>query len=131
MATQTTKIEQEIRRADDDFETSFARGDAAGMASLYTGDGMLLPTGSDFITGTQAIQQYWQGAMDMGVKQAKLDIVEVEQQGDTATEVGKYTLRGEGGQVIDQGKYIVLWRQQNGQWKLHRDIWNSSMSQPS
>lgn len=83
------------------------------MANLYTEDGMLLPTGSDFV---------------MGIRQAKLEIVEVEHHGDTAIEVGQYTLSGEGNQVMDQGKYIVIWKQQNGQWKLHRDIWNSSVN---
>lgn len=128
MTTQTADIHSKIRKADDNFESTFAKGDAAGMANLYTDDGMLLPTGSDFIRGRQAIQQLWQGAMDMGIKQAKLEIVEVEHYGDTAIEVGQYTLSGEGSQVMDQGKYIVIWKQQNGQWKLHRDIWNSSMN---
>jgi len=30
--------------------------------------------------------------MDMGIKNAKLDIVEVEQHGDTAIDMGQYTL---------------------------------------
>jgi ketosteroid isomerase-like protein len=28
---------------------------------------------------------------------------------------------------VDQGKYIVIWKQDGGQWKLHRDIFNSSL----
>ena len=28
---------------------------------------------------------------------------------------------------MDSGKFIVIWKQEGGQWKLHRDIWNSSM----
>jgi ketosteroid isomerase-like protein len=64
--------------------------------------------------------------MDMGVKEAKLDIVEVEGQGDAVIEVGRYRLSGAGGEMMDQGKYIVIWKQDEGRWKLHRDIWNSS-----
>jgi len=52
---------------------------------------------------------------------------EVEDHGDTAIEVGKYTLKGEEGQVLDTGKYTVIWKQEEGQWKLHRDIFNSSV----
>jgi hypothetical protein len=29
--------------------------------------------------------------------------------------------------VLDQGKYIVIWKREKGQWKLHRDIFNSSV----
>ena len=65
--------------------------------------------------------------MDMGFKTATLEIVEAEGHGDTAIEVSKYTLQGEGGQVLDEGKYIIIWKQEDGQWKLHRDIFNSSL----
>jgi hypothetical protein len=37
-----------------------------------------------------------------------------------------YRLQGAGGQVLDMGKYVVIWKQEAGQGKLHRDIWNSS-----
>jgi hypothetical protein len=45
--------------------------------------------------------------------------------------MGQYTLRGAGGagDLIDRGKYIVIWKLIQGEWKLHRDIWNSSLSQ--
>ena len=29
------------------------------------------------------------------------------------------------GKEIDKGKYIVLWKMEDGKWKLHRDIFNS------
>ncbi|KPK04105.1 MAG: hypothetical protein AMJ56_18035 [Anaerolineae bacterium SG8_19] len=109
---------------------NFNRGDAAGMADLYTDDGQVLPPNSDFVIGKEAIQAFWQALMDMGIKEAKLDIVEVEEQDDLAVEVSKYTLQGEEGQVLDQGKYIVIWKREDGQWKLHRDIFNSSLPAP-
>ena len=66
--------------------------------------------------------------MDRGKKTVRLEIVEAEGHGDTAIEIGKYTLSWEGGNVLDRGKYVVIWKQESGQWKLHRDIWNSSLS---
>jgi uncharacterized protein (TIGR02246 family) len=129
MTTQTMNIHAVIRTAADSFESTFKRGDAAGMADLYSANGMLLPTGSDFVKGKQAIEAFWQGAMDMGIKNAKLDIVEVEQHGDTAIDMGQYTLSNADGQVMDTGKYVVIWKHEDGTWKLHRDIWNSSLAQ--
>lgn len=126
MATQTTTIRTDIRAANDRFESTFGRGDSTGMAALYTDNGMLLPTGSEFIAGKPSIAQFWQGAMDMGIANAKLETVELEQHGDTAIEVGKYTLSSADGQVMDRGKYVVIWKHTDGGWKLHRDIWNSS-----
>jgi uncharacterized protein (TIGR02246 family) len=111
------------------FMESFARQDAAGIAALYTAEGQLLPGNSDFVVGPAAIQGFWQGAMDMGLKTAKLESVELEIHGDTAVEVGKYTLHVEEDQTLDRGKYVVVWKNDGGSWKVHRDIWNSSMPQ--
>jgi uncharacterized protein (TIGR02246 family) len=125
-----TKIREAIVAANGNFMEAFNNGDAAGVAALYTADGQLLPGNSDFVTGTQAIQDFWQGGMDMGIKSAKLKTIEVEGMGKTAYEVGNYKLFAEGDQMLDQGKYIVIWKQVEGKWKLHRDIWNTSMPIP-
>ena len=47
-----------------------------------------------------------------------------------AYEVGRYALSGQVGD-IDHGKYIVVWKKVGGQWKLHRDIFNSDVAPPS
>jgi uncharacterized protein (TIGR02246 family) len=106
------------------------RGDAAGLAALYTENGQVLPPNGDFVTGKQAVQAFWQSVLDMGIKGATLEIVEVEAHGDTATEISTFTLQGEGGLVLDEGKYMILWKLEDGQWKMHRDIFNSSRPGP-
>lgn len=109
---------------------AYNRGDAAGVAAFYTENGQALPPNSDFVTGRQAIQGFWQAVMDMGMKALTLKIVELEGHGDAAIEVGKYTFHGDEGQVLDEGKYIVIYKQEDGEWKLHRDIFNSSRPAP-
>jgi ketosteroid isomerase-like protein len=103
MLTTTTSIRDEIRHANDTFEASFARGDAAAIARLYTSTGVLLPTGMEPIEGAAGIQAFWQGAMEMGIKQVKLKTRDVEELEDTAIELGTYTLFSENGQQLDQG----------------------------
>ena len=68
--------------------------------------------------------------MDSGFKAIKLTAVEVEAHGDTAYEVGKYTVPGEQGKVLDAGDYIVIWKRANDQWKMHRDIWTTNTPAP-
>ena len=126
----STELYNAIVAANENFMANFKEGNTAGLAALYTENGQILPPNSDFIAGKQAIQPFWQAVFDMGIKEAKLETVEVEGHGDTAIEVGKYTLQGEEGQELDKGKYIVIWKQEEGQWKLHRDIFNSSLLAP-
>ncbi|MBU3947864.1 MAG: DUF4440 domain-containing protein [Proteobacteria bacterium] len=125
-----TDFHEAIVAADEIFMATYSRGDVAGMASLYTERCQVMPPNSNSLTGKPAIQSLFQTFMDMGIKIIKLKTVEVEGYGETAFEVGKYTLEGERGQVLDQGKYIVIWKQEAGQWKLHRDIFNSSLPAP-
>lgn len=129
MTIQTTDIHAVIHSLAETFEAVFGRGDAAGVADFYTDNGMLLPSGFDLVQGKRGIEAFWQGAMDMGVKNAKIDILEVEQHGDTAIEISKFTLRDADDQVMDHGKGVVIWKYEDGSWKMHRDIWNSSIAQ--
>jgi ketosteroid isomerase-like protein len=115
-----------IEAANRQFMEAFRRGDAASVAHLYTEGAKLLPANSDFVAGTAEIQRFWQGAMDMGLKEAVLETLETESYGETAHEVGRYTLKAAGGQAADEGKYLVIWKHEGSVWKLHRDIWTTS-----
>jgi uncharacterized protein (TIGR02246 family) len=124
-------VREAIVAADDQFMAAFDRGDAAGLAALYTEQGQLLPPNADFMIGREAIQAFWQGVMDAGIASAKIEVFEVEGHGDTAIEVSKYTLHAQGGEELDAGKFIVIWKHVEGEWKLHRDIFNSSKPAPA
>lgn len=112
------------------FETTFNSGDAAGLAAIYTADAALLPPDMAQIDGREGIQALWQSFMDAGVSDIDVTTVELEVHGNSASEVGTYTLTapdGEGGRVTAGGKYIILWQlDEDGVWRLHRDIWNGN-----
>ncbi len=110
------------------FMIAVNRGDAAAMAAVYSSDAKVLPPGGEPVGGPAAIEAFWHGALQLGIKSARLETDEVELQGARAIEIGRYTLEGEAGRVLDRGKYLVVWRQEAGEWRLHRDIWNSNGS---
>jgi ketosteroid isomerase-like protein len=122
-----TDIQEVIKTADEKFTEAYNQGDVDAVAECYTERGQVLMPNFDVIAGRQAIRMIWQGAMNiMGYKGMTLETVEVEEHGDAAYEVGEYTLLGKNGKVVDVGKYIVIWKQEAGEWKLHRDIMNSN-----
>lgn len=121
-------VSAEIRAANDAFVNAFMQGDAPTVAALYTPDAELLPPGSDVVSGTDAIQAFWQAVMESGVASATLTTVEALGVDSLAYEVGRYALAAADGAPIDQGKYIVIWHRTPEGWRLHRDIWNSSLA---
>ncbi|GAB3542417.1 hypothetical protein GCM10027443_43230 [Pontibacter brevis] len=122
-----TEIRSEIERANQKFMEAFRRQDAAGLAALYTENGTVMPPNHETVEGQEQVKDFWQTVMNMGIKSVKLRTGEVEQHGDTAIEVSQATLFVEGDQEVDQSKYIVIWKRENGDWKLHRDIFNSNL----
>lgn len=72
----------------------------------------------------------FEGMADMGIASIDLQTSEVEAAENFAYEVGNYALMGEDGSEVDSGKYIVIWRMEDGEWKLHRDIFNSDAPPP-
>jgi uncharacterized protein (TIGR02246 family) len=121
------KLHSEISAANAEWVKQYNAGNAAGVAACYADDAKVMPPNSDFVSGKQGITAVWQGLMDMGGKTATLNVMEVMGSGDSATEVGTYEVMDKDGKSIDKGKYMVHWKKVGSAWKLHRDIWNSSM----
>ena len=123
-------VREAIEAANAKFSAIAAQGDGATLAGLDAKDGAVMPAGSDPIRGTQAIAKFWQNAFSSGVAAIELKTVEVYGQGATATEVGEYALRDKAGKLLDRGKYIVIWHNEGGQWKLLRDMFSTNVPPP-
>ena len=107
------------------FEAAVAAGDAAGAArAVYTRDCRIMPPGSETVMGREAAEQFWPAAIaQLGVTRVELSSVDLQPLGDGAYEVGRATLTMGGGQQAT-AKYVVIWRQEDGEWRWHVDIWN-------
>lgn len=110
------------------FMQAFDSGDAVGIADLYTDDARLLPPNADMIVGREGIAAFWGMVLEMGLTGATLETAELAEFGDTAIEEGRFKLTGADGQIADHGKFVVIWRNEGGTWKLFQDIWNSSVA---
>jgi len=127
----TAEAQAGIDATNAQFMAAVGQGDAAGVAACYTENTQLLPPNGTIVSGSKAVQKTFQGFIDAGIKGVRLASTEVEGHGDTAYEVGTYALTVEGGQTVDEGKYIVIWKKAGDEWKLHRDIFNSNLPLPA
>ncbi len=126
---QARDISSEIDAANAKWIAAFNKGDAAAVAQLYTERATALPPGAPMAKGRAAIQAFWDGAIKDGVKNVTLKSIQVNQFGNAAREIGEYSLDAPNAQkqmTHEQGKYVVLWRNIGGGWKLDTDIWNSN-----
>lgn len=122
MTVEDASLQQRL----DEVGSILISGDTDRIQDLYTEDGQILPPGHDIVTGRGSIAEFWQGVRDAGVNTIDIETVEAEEYGATASRVGRGTLEDADGTTVDQIKFIELWKQDDGDWKIHRDIWNSS-----
>ena len=115
----------EIETANREFMAAFGRRDTAAIGRLYTDDALVLPPNADLVRGPRSIADFWQSMFQVGATSVTLDTVDIDETSDLAVEVGRYRVMA-GDALADQGKYVVVWKNQGGQWRLHRDIWNTN-----
>ena len=102
-----------------------ASGDSSGVASLYTADAKLMFSGKPAIVGREAIQTTFSEILRSGVSKIELKTKDVFGEGDLLAEEGEVTVYANGTAVAEE-KYIILWKNVDGKWKLFRDIANSN-----
>jgi uncharacterized protein (TIGR02246 family) len=129
-------VRSKIEETNAEFGAAASRGDTAAVADLYADDAVLLPPNAEMFRGKRAIKGFLDGLVaQIGIPQLTLQTMQVDEIGDTACEVGQYTMKLQppGGEpVTDIGKYVVVWkRQSDDSWKLAVDIWNTNSPLPT
>ncbi|MFO0997441.1 MAG: DUF4440 domain-containing protein [Alphaproteobacteria bacterium] len=121
--------EQKIRAASTQWASVVGTKDAKAVVDFYAPDGVMMPAGAASIEGRDALTAAWQDLMAQPGFALSFETtkVGVAKSGDLAYETGTYELAFDGtdGPVKDKGKYTVVWKKVDGNWKAAVDIFNS------
>ena len=108
------------------FSQQLRDGDSVTLASNYWPDAELLLSNSEPIKGKDILSA-WGATIRMGIKDMTFTTTDITGDANFLIETGTYEMNDGNKILIDRGKYVVVWKQQNGEWKLYRDIGNSSL----
>ena len=121
---------EELGQMNRDFAKALIAGDAAAAAIVYGENASLLPPNEPIVTGRANIQEYWQGAIDAGIIDAKVKTIDAKSDGDLGYEIGTFelTFAGENGEkIVDKGKYTeILKRNAEGKWVSIYGMWSNN-----
>ena len=107
-------------------EEVIGRRDFGALERVYTRNARLLPPGAPTVTGRDAVADFWRGAVAaMNVQSLRLHTLSLDVFGDQAQEVGRAELAVDGGGAPMALKYVVLWKREDGGWRMDVDIWNA------
>lgn len=109
-----------------EFMAFVAAGDSVGLANMYAQDAKFMMNGAPAISGRKNIQSALSGIMKSGISRVDLIIIDVWGTENFLAEEGEVSFFV-GDTEVDQGKYIVLWKKEEGKWKMFRDISNSNL----
>jgi uncharacterized protein (TIGR02246 family) len=93
--------------------------DAAGIASLFTSDGLLvmLAPQYEFKPGRDAILKHYQGVIDAGATSITLELKNLELRGnDSIWAAGNYSITVKDKTI--QGDWFRILKRENGNWKI-------------
>jgi len=123
-----TAAKTAIDASNAEFGNLISKVDSVGLAALYTSDGKFMAPNMPAFSGRANIQSGFSGMFSQtGPIGLKLTANEVWGNEEMVSEVGSYNMTDKSGKEIDKGKYIVLWKMEDGKWKIHRDVFNSDM----
>ena len=120
-----TTAKTEIEEANKNFMALVAKGDSIGIANSYTKDAKVMFTGAPSVVGKANIQKLFSGIINSGVTKINLETEGVFGTQELLAEEGKVTVYVKDMAVAEE-KYIILWKKEDGKWKLFRDIANSN-----
>jgi ketosteroid isomerase-like protein len=122
---------KEIEVANTNLSVALAKGDSIAVGNAYTFDAKLLYADAPAVEGREKIQSQWAKSITIGANHLKITTLEVWGDENAITEEGIYEFKSKEDKSIAVGKYIVVWKKEDGKWKLHRDMANSDVLVPT
>ncbi|WP_179345495.1 YybH family protein [Winogradskyella ursingii] len=110
------------------FSKAYMNGDIEALVNMYTKDGKIFPNNRDIISGQTDLKSYWNIPEGAKILHHKITPIEIKIENDIAYDYGYYegkTQYKDKKESSWKGKYIIIWKNINGEWKIYLDIWNS------
>ncbi len=125
--TKKLSDEDKIKAAAKGFSIAYLKKDYEAISATYTKDAKIFPNDAPIITGYEAIKKRWSGSSDYTPLEHEIISKEIVIIENTAYDYGIYkgkNKKDNGIEIEYQGKYVVIWKKINEEWKMYLDIWN-------
>jgi uncharacterized protein (TIGR02246 family) len=121
-------IRPAMETANAKFLAAFNTPNPSAFLALYTKDSVLFFQGAPPVTGPEAIKQFWESRIKLGVRDHTFDIIEAGVDGKYAFQVAKATVqlvRDTGEKTLTAGHTVRIFeKQSDGTWKTKIHMFN-------
>ena len=104
------------------FSEQIKNGDSMALASHYASDAAILLSNTEPIRGKDILSA-WGSMLRAESADISFQTIDLTGSNDFLIETG-YIVTKINEDNINKSKYLVIWKKQNGEWKLYRDMVN-------
>lgn len=120
-------VKKIIQEKNIQFSEAHITGDTAILNNIFTKDAKVFPPNSDVVIGRSAISSLNSEWVNYGIKEFSEKTTSFYGCEDYLIDEGNYYLRYGEKNTIDRGKYLNVWKKEDGEWKMFSNMWNTSM----
>ena len=104
-------------------------GETTFLNNIFTTDALIFAPGSDVVTGRRSIEAINAEYVSYGISEFREEITALYGSGDYLISEGPYLMRYGKDNITEKGNYLNVYKQENDDWKLYANIWNTSAPQ--
>jgi ketosteroid isomerase-like protein len=117
--------QQAIRKVTTTLESSFNSKNVASILALYSDNSVFMPPNKPLLWGRESLKGFYDGLLAAGAADLKLLPEDVAGHGPLAYESGSYSMMN--GPTHDRGKFLFIFRNMAGNWKIEYTSWSSDL----
>jgi hypothetical protein len=122
---------QLIAQQNERFTHAHVTGDIATIDSMFTPDATSYPPGAAAVTGLPAMHAFTVEYLTAGVSEFREETTDFYGNAEYVVDAGTYTVTYGPTHVTERGKYLNVWEQVNGSWKIKSNMWNTNAAAPT
>ena len=116
-----------IGEKNNQFTKAHITGDTTFLNNIFTQDAKAFPPNSDVVTGRSAIAAVNSQWVNFDIKEFREETTAFYGNEDYLIDEGNYYVRYGKDNTIDKGKYLNVWKKEDGDWKIFTNMWNTNM----
>ena len=119
-----------IAQQNERFTAAHVAGDVATIDAMFAPDAKSFPPGAAAVIGLPALHAFTVEYLKAGVTEFREETTDFYGNAEYVVDGGTYVVTYGPAHVTERGKYLNVWTQVNGRWKIKANMWNTDAPAP-
>lgn len=112
------------------FTNAHLTGDVAAIDSMFAPDAKSYPPGADAVSGLPALHAFTVAYLEAGLTEFREETTDFYGNEEYVVDAGTYVVTYGPDHVTERGKYLNVWQQVDGTWRIKANMWNTDAPAP-